>query len=229
MTLEDADRRLATVELLGVLAYGQLRSFAAMAAAVRFAPDARAADRIAGFAAAEHAAYRLLHDRLAALTDLPTAAMDRQKGLFDRYFARAPLDDWFGAMVFFAFGIPLARDFLRTVVPMLDAESGDVVLRGLEDRADVEAAALALLRSELVDEDVRERARRLIADLLGQALASFQQAAGDSDALAVLLRVDGEDDDAAGEVRRLAMGLLTAHRGRLVELGLEDPDDLTRD
>ena len=229
MTLTDAERRLATVELLGVLAYGQLRSFAAMAAAIRFAPDARAADRIAGFAAAEHATYRLLHDQLAALTDLPTAAMDRQKGLFDRYFARAPLDDWFGAMVFFAFGIPLARDFLRTVVPMLDAESGDVVLRGLEDRADVEAAALALLRSELVDEDVRERARRLIADLLGQALASFQQAAGDSDALAVLLRVDGEDDDAAGEVRRLAMGLLTAHRGRLVELGLEDPDDLTRD
>ena len=180
-------------------------------------------------AAAEHAAYRLLHDRLAALTDLPTAAMDRQKGLFDRYFARAPLDDWFGAMVFFAFGIPLARDFMRTVVPMLDADSGDVVLRSLQDRAEVEAAALALLRSELVDEEVRERARRVVADLLGQALASFQQAAGDSDALTVLLGAGEGDDDASGEVRRLAMGLLTAHRGRLVELGLEDPEDLTRD
>lgn len=229
MTLTDAERRLATVELLGVLAYGQLRSFAAMAAAVRFAPDARAADRIAGFAAAEHAAYRLLHDRLAALTDLPTAAMDRQKGLFDRYFARAPLDGWFGTMVFFAFGIPLARDFMRTVVPMLDADSGDVVLRSLQDRAEVEAAALTLLRSELVDEEVRERARRVVADLLGQALASFQQAAGDSDALTVLLGAGEGDDDASGEVRRLAMGLLTAHRGRLAELGLEDPEDLTRD
>ncbi len=224
MSAADAERRLATVELLGVLAYGQLRSFAAMSSAVRFAPDARAADRIASFAAREHDAYQALHDHLAALTDLATAAMDRQKGLFDRFFARAPLDDWFGAMVFFAFGIPLARDFMRTVVPMLDPASGDVVLRTLEDRADVEAAAIGLLRSELTSDATRERARAIVADLLGQALTSFQQAAGDSDALSVLLGAD--DDEASVEVRRLAMGLLTAHRGRLVELGLEDPEDL---
>lgn len=227
MTMSDAERRLATVELLGILAYGQLRSFAAMASAVRFAPDARAADRIAEFAGGEYEAYRALHDHLASLTDLPTAAMDRQKSLFDRFFARAPLDDWFGAVVFFAFGIPLARDFMRTVVPMLDPGSGDVVLRTLQGRADVEAAAIALLRSELTDPTLRERARHLVADLLGQALTSFQQAAGDSDALTVLL--GAEDDDAAAEVRRLAMGLLTAHRGRAVELGLEDADELSRD
>ena len=220
----EAERTLATVELLGVLAYGQLRSFGAMSSAVRFAPDARAADRIAEFAAREHEAYRTLHDHLATLTDLATAAMDRQKGLFDRFFARAPLDDWFGAMVFFAFGIPLARDFMRTVVPMLDPASGDVVLRTLEDRADVEAAAIGLLRSELTTDVARERARGIVADLLGQALTSFQQAAGDTDALSVLLGAD--DDEASAEVRRLAMDLLTAHRARLVELGLEDPEDL---
>ena len=224
MSSADADRRLATVELLGVLAYGQMRSFAAMSSAVRFAPDARAADRIAAFAGREYDAYRALHGHLASMTDLATAAMDRQKGLFDRFFERAPLDDWFGAMVFFAFGIPLARDFMRTVVPMLDPESGDVVLRTLEDRAEVEAAAIGLLRSELTSDEARERARGIVADLLGQALTSFQQAAGDSDALSVLL--GAEDDEASVEVRRLAMGLLTAHRGRLVELGLEDPEDL---
>lgn len=225
MSVGDADRRLATVELLGVLAYGQLRAFGAMSGAVRFAPDSRTAHRIAEFADREHAAYRALHDHLAALTDLPTAAMDRQKGLFDRFFARAPLDDWFGAMVFFAFGIPLARDFMRTVVPLLDPDSGDVVLRTLQDRAEVEAAAVALLRSELVDDATRERARSIVADLLGQALTSFQQAAGETDALSVLL--GAEDDAASVEVRRLAMDLLTAHRGRLVELGLEDPEALT--
>ena len=227
MSVADADRRLATVELLGVLAYGQLRAFGAMSSAVRFAPDARAAHRIAEFGDREHAAYEALHDHLASLTDLATAAMDRQKGLFDRFFARAPLDDWFGAMVFFAFGIPLARDFMRTVVPLLDPESGDVVLRTLQDRAEVEQAVIALLRSELTDDAARERSRHIVADLLGQALTSFQQAASDTDALSVLL---GADDDAASvEVRRLAMDLLTAHRGRLVELGLEDPEELTQD
>lgn len=224
----DAGRTLATVELLGVLAYGQLRSFSAMSSAVRFAPDARSADRIAAFARREHEAYETLLAHLASLTELPTAAMDRQKVLFDQFFGRAPLDDWFGASVFFAFGIPLARDFMRTVVPVLDAASADVVVRTLDDREEVEAAAVALLRSQLTTEVARERARAIVADLLGQALTAFQQAAADSDALSVLLGGDG-DDEASVEVRRLAMGLLTSHRARLIGLGLEDAEDLVEE
>lgn len=221
---------LATVELMGVLAYGQLRSFAAMSSAVRFAPDARAADRIAGFARREHEAYELLHDHLATLTELPTAAMDRQKDLFDRFFARAPLDDWFGATVFFAFGIPLARDFMRVVVVRLADASAEVVLRALDDRAEVEDAAVALLRAQLTDDADRARARAIVADLLGQALTAFQQAVTDSDALGVLVAgpvgaTMEADDDAAAEVRRLAMELLAAHRARVVALGLEELED----
>lgn len=221
---------LATVELMGVLAYGQLRSFAAMSSAVRFAPDARAADRIAGFARREHEAYELLHDHLATLTELPTAAMDRQKDLCDRFFARAPLDDWFGATVFFAFGIPLARDFMRVVVVRLADASAEVVLRALDDRAGVEDAAVALLRAQLTDDADRARARAIAADLLGQALTAFQQAVTDSDALGVLVAGPGAaaseaDDDAAAEVRRLAMELLAAHRARVVALGLEELED----
>jgi hypothetical protein len=217
-------RALATAELLGALAYGQLRSFGAMSAAVRFAPDARTADRIATFARREHDAYEAIRDRLAVLTALPTAAIDRQKGLFDRFFAAAPLDDWFGSCVFFAFGIPLARDFSRAVVPLLDVESAAVLLGTLEARAETEDAAVALLRSQLGTEPAREVARRLVADLLGQALTAFQQAATESDALAVLLSVDHEA--AAVEVRGLAMSLLADHRARIVDLGLEELSDL---
>jgi hypothetical protein len=223
------DRQLATVELLGVLAYGQLRSFAAMASAVRFAPDARAADRIADHARQEHVAYEALRDRLTELTELPTAAMDRLKTLFDAFFDRAPLDDWFDASVFFAFGIPLARDFGRMVATFLDAPSAEVVRRTLADRAQVQAAAIELLRDQLVDDPRRERARGLVADLLGRALTAFQQAAAESDALAVLLvgGPDGPaDHEAAASVRGLAVQLLAAHRTRLIELGLEDVADL---
>jgi len=219
-------RRDATVELLGVLAYGQLRAFSAMSSVVRFAPDARAADRIATFARREHDAYEALRGHLATLTEQPTVAMDRQKALFDRFFARAPLDDWFGACVFFAFGVPLARDFMRTVIPLLDGASADVVRRALDDREEIEQAAVALLRSQLGSDLARERARTIVADLLGQALTAFQQASSDSDALEVLLRASEGDDDLAREVRGLAMGLVTAHRGRSVALGLEDADEL---
>jgi len=224
------DRALATAELLGVLAYGQLRSFSAMSTAVRFAPDARTADRIATFARREHDAYEALRTHLGTVTELPTAAMDRQKALFDRFFDAAPLDDWFGASVFFAFGIPLARDFARTVVPLLDPASGAVVLGTLEARAETEDAAVSLLRSQLGPDIARERARGIAADLLGQALTAFQRAATDSDALAVLLEVGAAGDvgaDAAGaEVRALAMQLLAGHRERVISLGLEEVADL---
>jgi hypothetical protein len=170
-----------------VLAYGQLRSFGAMSAAVRFAPDARAADRIADLRRAASTTPTRRCTTTCELTDTADGCDGPAEGPVRPFFGRAPLDDWFGASVFFAFGIPLARDFMRTVVPMLDPASGDVVLRTLQDRAEVEEAAIALLRSQLTTDVLRERARAIVADLLGQALTSFQQAAGDSDALSVLL------------------------------------------
>jgi len=218
-----AERDLAVAELLGVLAYGQLRSFSAMSTAVRHAPDARSADRVATFARREHDAYEALRGRLGELTDLPEAAMDRQKALFDAFFDRAPLDDWFGASVFFAFGIPLARDFARTVVPLLDAGSAEVLVRTLDAREEAEAAALALLRTQLGDAAARRRARGLVADLLGRALTAFQQGAERTDALRVLFEGAGSEGD---RVRELAMDLLARHRARLVELGLEDVEEL---
>jgi hypothetical protein len=174
-----AERDLAVAELLGVLAYGQLRSFSAMSSAVRHAPDARSADRVATFARREHDAYEGLRGRLGELTDLPEAAMDRQKALFDAFFDRAPLEDWFGASVFFAFGIPLARDFARTVVPLLDARSAEVLVATLDAREEAEAAALALLRTQLGDAAARRRARGLVAALLGRARTALQQGAAE--------------------------------------------------
>jgi hypothetical protein len=221
------ERQDATAELLGALTYGQLRAFAALSSAVRFAPDARAADRIAAFARREHDVYEALREHLAGLTDRPTAAMDRQKAVFDRFFDRAPLDDWFGACVFFAIGVPLARDFMRVVVPLLDDASAALVRRILDERAEIEQAAVALLRSQLGSPAARDRARVLVADLLGHALTSFQQASRDSDALAVLLSAGEGQDDVARAARRLAMSLLDAHRARSLALGLEDAAHLS--
>lgn len=220
------DRDLATVELLGSLAYGQLRSFAATASTLTLAPDARVADQLASWAADEHARYRQLRDHLGTRTQLPTAVMERQRGYFDDYFDRAPLDDWFGACVFFALGLPIASDFARAVAPTLDGQSAEVVVAAL-DREAVEAAALEQLLQLLTDDEARERARRLTADLLGRALTGFQGAMSNTDALRVLLAGD-LDDGGSGEarVKRLALAVLGGHRRRVVALGLEDLDDV---
>jgi hypothetical protein len=218
---------LATVELLGALAYGQLRSFEVTARIIRFAPDAATADGIATLAVGEHAAYRALRDHLGTLTELPTAVMDRQKPYFDRYFNRAPLDDWFGACVFFALGLPLASDFIRAVAPTLDEATAAVVRDALGDRTDFEQGAIRALSEQLETDEDRERARQLTADLLGRALTGFQGVMTETDALKVLLAADTEPGESGeARVKRLAISVLEGHRRRAIELHLEDLDDV---
>ncbi len=221
------DHELATVELLGSLAYGQLRSFAATASTIPLAPDTAMADLLAVWAATENERYRRLRDHLAQRTELVDAVMERQRAHFDGYFDRAPLDDWFGACVFFALGLPIASDFVRAVAPTLDADAAAVVTEAFE-REDVEAEAVAQLSALLTDEDARERARALTADLLGRALTGFQGVMADTDALKVLLESDRQEDETGEQrVKRLAMEMLQGHRRRVLELELEDLDDVT--
>ena len=219
--------QLATVELLGSLAYGQLRSFAATASTITLAPDAAMADVLVVWADAELQRYRQLREHLDARTELVTAVMERQRGYFDDYFDRAPLDDWFGACVFFALGLPMAADFIRAVAPALDDESAAVVRTTLE-RQEVQDAALEELRRQLVDDASRERARQLTADLLGRALTGFQGVMANTDALKILLAADLQDGETGEQrVKRLALEVLEGHRRRVVEIGLEDLEDVT--
>ena len=219
---------LATVEVLGALAYGQLRSFESAARAVRHAPDAGAADRLAELSVGEHRAYTALRDHLASRTELAAAVMDRQKPHFDAYFDRVPLDDWFGAGVFFAVGLPMAADFGRALAPVLSRETAAVVVGALADRAPFERFAVEHLSDRLTDDDARGRAKHIAADVLGRALTVFQGVIADTDALKVLLEHDARQEGVSGEarVKQLAITVLGEHRRRMVGLGLEDIDDL---
>ncbi|GGI08238.1 ferritin-like fold-containing protein [Egicoccus halophilus] len=218
---------LATVEVLGALAYGQLRSFQVTARAVGHAPDARTADELAELALREHAGYVLLRDTLAHRTDLPAAVMDRQKPHFDAYFDRVPLDDWFGACAFFALGLPIAADFGRELAASLDRETGMVVVASLADRGPFQQFATDHLRAQLGDDETCARARQLVANLLGRALQGFQGVMSDTDALKVVL-ASGAADGETGETRakRLAIGVMQGHHRRMIELGLEDLDEI---
>jgi hypothetical protein len=224
---DDEAVRLATVELLGALAYGQLRSFEATSRLIGLAPDARTADLVAGVARTELDGYERLRSHLGTLTELPTAVMERQKASFDDYFDRAPLDDWLGASVFFALGLPIAGDFARDVAPALDDATAAVVMETIANKGDFERGAIERLAAQLTDDDAWERARHLTADLLGRALTSYQNVVGQTDALRVLLAADSAGGE-TGEhrVKRLAISVLSGHRRRAVELGLDDLDEL---
>lgn len=224
MTDREDRLQLATVELLGAVTYGQLRAFQTTAAAIGVAPDARSADRLAGFAMREHEAYAVLRDHLAAETDLATAVIDRQKPVFDAYFDGVPLEDWRGACVFFSVGLPIAADFSREVAPTLEPRTAAVVVGALADRRPFEDWALEQLHDQMPTEEAITVVRHLVADVLGRALTGYQGAMAETDALQVLLLEATEAQDDGGEalVRRVAVRVLENHRRRMHALGIED-------
>jgi hypothetical protein len=221
------DLETATAELLGALAYGQLRAIEAAARLIAVAPDADTAVLATDVVAHELEAYRALEADLARRTDRPAALMDRMKPHFDAYFDRAPLDDWFGASVFFALGLPIAADFAGALAPVLDEPTAALVVEAIGGREELEEASVAQLRAQLSGAEATSQARQLAGDLLGRALTSYQEAMGETDALKVLFagaaQVAGSTAEA--QVKRLAMEVLTGHRRRTVALGLEDLDD----
>jgi hypothetical protein len=224
-TPDDLER--ATAELLGALAYGQLRAIEAAARLIAVAPDAETAVLAADVVGHELGAYRELEADLARRTDRPAAIMDAMKPHFDAYFDRAPLDDWFGASVFFALGLPIAADFAGAVAPVLDEPTGALVLQAIGGREELEASAVEQLRAQLVGDEAVAQARQLAGDLLGRALTSYQDAMGETDALKVLFAgaAEAAGSTAEAQVKRLALEVLTGHRRRTVTLGLEDLDD----
>lgn len=215
---------LATVELVGALAYAQLRSFATTTLAVRHAPDVRAADQVADFALWEHAGYVLLRDRLRELTDLPEPHLERQRSHIDAFFNHLPIVDWWSACTFFAVGLPMAADFARAVAPAVDAQTAHTLVTALAERQGFETFAIEQLSVLLADDRrLRERTRRLAAEITGMALTEFQGAVTDSDALLVLLQQlqkTGDED----LLRRTAVSLLTQHRRRMAAIGVDSPD-----
>lgn len=216
--------RLATVELLGAVTYGQLRAFQITAAAIAAAPDARTADRLADFAIREHEAYVVLRDHLVAETDLAAAVIDRQQEVFDTYFDAIEFTDWRSACAFFAVGLPIAADFSREVAPALAPRTAEVIVGALADRGPFEQWVLEQVQEQMqTDEDV-EQVRGLVADMLGRALTGYQGAMADTDALQVLLLDADEGDGEGGHelVRHVAMRVLDNHRRRMHALGIDE-------
>ncbi|MBW3561616.1 MAG: ferritin-like domain-containing protein [Actinobacteria bacterium] len=214
---------LATVELLGALTYAQLRAFEVTAAAIRLAPDVRTAHELSGFAVAEHGRYLQLRERLQELTDLPEPPLDRQRSRIDAFFDGLPVEDWISACTFFAIGLPMAADFARAVAPALDDDTAEVVVDALAGREGFESFATDQIQHAVGDDGaVRDRTRRLAAEVTGSAFTEFQGAITDTDALLVLLEQLEETGDDV--LRRTAISLLEQHRRRMAAIGLDTPD-----
>jgi hypothetical protein len=208
---------LALVQLVGAVAYGQLRAWSAAAASVPAAPDVATSEQLAELTGRSWDLWRAWRAHLDTLTDLPTAVVERQRGAFDDFFAGGG-DDWEHACIVLAFSWPIAQDFTARLAPRLPSPTRELALELAAGDDGVADFALGQLAVSVHDDADRDRVRSRVAELVGRALAGYQRAVLDTDALEVLLD-DGGDEG----TRRLAIDVMASHHRRLAALGLDDP------
>ena len=218
----DADPayRAAVVDLLGVLAYGELMAFERLAADVSLAPRIEDKAQLAAMAEAEYRHFRRLRDRLGELGVDPYEAMEPFRAPLEQFHAMTAPSDWLEGLVKAFVGDGIGMDFYREISAYLDPQTRDLVLEVCEDLGQsafvVDRVRAAIAEDPRVEGRLALWARRLV----GEALSQAQRVAAERDALTDLL-IGGADGqiDLAGAGRMFGR-ITDAHSRRMQALGL---------
>ena len=209
----------ATIDLLGVLAYGELTAFERLATDARFAPTIADKHALASMAAAEFEHYRCLHSHLESAGVDPEKAMEPFVGPLDAFHDSTPPNDWLEGLIKAYVGDGLATDFYREVAAFVQDEATRTVI--LDTLADTGQASFAVAKVRAaIDADPKVAGRLALwaRRLVGEALSQAQRVAVERDALTELL-VQGSSDLAG--VARLLTRLTDNHTARMQALGLQ--------
>jgi hypothetical protein len=209
----------AVVELLGMLAYGELLAFDRMAADARLAPDLRRRAVLSEMAAVEIGNYRRLAGRLVELGADPEEAMAPFATPLQAYHDSTDPKDWLEALTKAYVGDGIADDFFREVAAFLDAPDRDLVLEVLHGNRYDDFAAEEIRRAIAADPKVANRLSIWARRLVGEGLSQAQWVAGERVALATLI-VLGSGDQAG--VQALLKRLTSAHTARMTAVGLNN-------
>lgn len=209
----------AVVELLGLVAYGELLAFDRMAADARLAPDLSRRAVLSEMAAVEIANYRRLAARLTELGIRPGEAMTPFVQPLHAYHDSTQPKDWLEALTKAYVGDAIADDFFRTVAGSLAGPDRQLVLEVLHDSTYAEFALGEIRAAIEADPGVANRlsmwARRLVGEGLSQAVRMAGEWVGVTGL--VMTGVDGQ----AG-VQALFRQLTAAHTRRMAAVGLNN-------
>ncbi len=207
----------AVIELLGVLAYGELTAFDRLAEDARMAPTMAGRAALARMAAAEIGHFGLLCDRLLELGVDPELAMSPFVAPIDAFHDGTRPSTWLEGLVKAYVGDGLAADFYREVANFLDESSRALVLAVLADTGHASFAVREVRAAIQADPAIGGRLALWARRLVGEALTQSQRVIGDREQLAELL-ITGTGDLAG--VGALLKRITTAHTVRMNQLGL---------
>ena len=209
----------ATVDLLGVLAYGELTAFERLATDARFAPTIADKHALASMAAAEFEHYRCLVDHLRSAGVDPEEAMRPFVAPLDGFHDLTPPNDWLESIIKAYVGDGLATDFYREVAAFVqDGPTRELILETLADTGQASFAVAKVREATARDPAVGGRLALWARRLVGEALLQAQRVAVERDALTELLV--GGSGDLAG-IARLLTRLTDNHTARMQALGLQ--------
>jgi broad specificity phosphatase PhoE len=211
-----APSRESVIDLLGLLALGELLAFERMVFDARLAPDLGRRAALSEAAVGEIRNYRLLADRLAELGADPAAAMAPFKEAFRSFDASTAPRDWLEALVKVYLGDAVADDFFRAVAAGLEDGDRDLIERVLAETDAADLAAEEIRAAVESDPAVTGRLSLWARRLVGEGINRAQGVAAANVRLTGL--IVGEGNTLDGLLRRLTR----AHQDRMKSVGLNN-------
>jgi hypothetical protein len=226
MTPTDSDApdvlyRAAVVDLLGVLAYGELTAFERMAADAALAPAIEDQAAMAGLAATQYDHFVVLRDRIQQMGADAVAAMTPFRPAIDAFHALTKPHDWLEGLIKAYVGDGITADFYLEIAEHLDPETKALVIAVCDDHAS-SGFIVETVRDEIAaDPRLAGRLALWGRRLVGEMIAQAQAVAAEHDALSLLViggvHTPGVD---LAELGALMTRLETNHARRMAALSL---------
>jgi tRNA-(MS[2]IO[6]A)-hydroxylase MiaE-like protein len=211
----------AVVDLLGVIAYGEMSAFERLSEDAKMAPGLPDKAELARMASTEFAHFEGLRQRLVELGADPFEAMAPFVAPFDAFHLRTAPADWLEGLVKAYVGDGLAADFYREIATFVDSDTRAIIIESLSDAGQSAFVVDRVRKAIAAEPRVGGRLALWGRRLMGEALSQAQRVAADRDALTALLTggVDRPGMDLAA-IGRLFTRLTENHAKRMEALGL---------
>jgi hypothetical protein len=219
--MADPDYRAAVVDLLAVLAYGELSAFVRLAADAAMAPTVADQAAMGSLAVVELGHFHKLRDRLIELGADPEAAIEPFRDPLDSFHASTAPNSWLEGLVKAYVGDGLGADFYRSIAEYLDADTKALVAEVLGDLGHNEFVVEHVRAAIAADPRVAGRLALWGRRLVGEALSQAQRVAAERDSLTVLfIGSDQREGIGLGGIGAIFNQLMTNHSERMHSMGL---------